>query len=101
MLFNSYEFAFGFLPVVLAIFGILSSRDSRRACALFLIAASLTFYAWWNWHYLFLFGFSILFNFGWSLLLVPAAGAANEASERRRGEPRPAGLFQIPQLPGR
>jgi alginate O-acetyltransferase complex protein AlgI len=84
MLFNSYEFAFGFLPVVLAIFGILSSRDSRRACALFLIAASLTFYAWWNWHYLFLFGFSILFNFGWSLLLVPAAGAANEASERRR-----------------
>jgi alginate O-acetyltransferase complex protein AlgI len=84
MLFNSYEFAFGFLPVVLAIFGILSSRDWRRACAFFLIAASLTFYAWWNWRYLFLFGFSILFNFGWSLLLVPAEGAANAAGERRR-----------------
>ncbi|HVC43761.1 MAG TPA: MBOAT family O-acyltransferase [Candidatus Binataceae bacterium] len=72
MLFNSYQFAFGFLPIVLAIFGLLAARDARRAAAGFLILASIAFYGWWNWHYLFLFGFSIFFNFGWSLLLVPA-----------------------------
>jgi alginate O-acetyltransferase complex protein AlgI len=84
MLFNSYQFAFGFLPVTLAIFWTLSARDCRRACAGFLILASLCFYAWWNWHYLFLFGFSILFNFGWSLLLVPVADRSDEARERHR-----------------
>jgi alginate O-acetyltransferase complex protein AlgI len=84
MLFNSYQFAFGFLPITLAIFGVISARACRRACAGFLILASLCFYAWWNWHYLFLFGFSILFNFGWSLLLVPPIGAQVESGERRR-----------------
>ncbi len=84
MLFNSYQFAFGFLPIALVIFWILSARDYRRACAAFLILASLCFYAWWNWRYLFLFGFSIVFNFGWSLLLVPAEGARDETRERRR-----------------
>src|ERR1700722_2750484 len=84
MLFNSYEFTFGFLPIVLAIFWMLSARDSRRACAGFLILASLCFYGWWNWHYLFLFGFSILFNFGWSLLLVPTDPIATSLDRRRR-----------------
>ena len=84
MLFNSYQFAFGFLPITLAIFWMLSARDCRRACAAFLILSSLCFYAWWNWRYLFLFGFSIIFNFGWSLLLVPAANVDDEARERRR-----------------
>ncbi len=77
MLFNSYQFAFGFLPVTLAVFRMLSAHDYRRACAGFLILTSLCFYAWWNWHYLFLFVFSILFNFGWSLLLAPIEGAPN------------------------
>jgi D-alanyl-lipoteichoic acid acyltransferase DltB (MBOAT superfamily) len=84
MLFNSYQFAFGFLPITLAIFWMLSARDCRRTCAAFLILASLCFYAWWNWRYLFLFGFSIVFNFGWSLLLVPTEGAHDETRERRR-----------------
>src|SRR5580704_6164572 len=83
MLFNSYQFAFGFLPVTLAIFWILSARDKRCACAGFLILASLCFYGWWNWHYLFLLGFSILFNFGWSLLLVPPEGGHDESGDRR------------------
>jgi alginate O-acetyltransferase complex protein AlgI len=84
MLFNSYQFAFGFLPITLAIFWMFAACDWRRACAGSLILASLCFYAWWNWHYLFLLGFSILFNFGWSLLLVPAEGVRDEARERRR-----------------
>jgi alginate O-acetyltransferase complex protein AlgI len=84
MLFNSYQFAFGFLPIVLAIFWFLSSCDWRRASAGFVILASLFFYAWWNWHYLLLFGFSIVFNFGWSLLLVPAGDGPDQARERHR-----------------
>jgi D-alanyl-lipoteichoic acid acyltransferase DltB (MBOAT superfamily) len=86
VLFNSYQFTFGFLPVVLIVFAVLSSRDLRRGAAATLILSSLFFYGWWNWHYLFLFGFSILFNFAWSLLLVPpdAAGASDAASRRRR-----------------
>ena len=84
MLFNSYQFAFGFLPITLLVFGMLSARDCRRACAGFLILASLCFYAWWNWRYLFLFGFSMVFNFTWSLLLVPDPSGLTEALERRR-----------------
>src|ERR1700691_1880259 len=80
MLFNSYQFTFVFLPIVLAIFGLLAARDARRAAAAFLILASIFFYGWWNWHYLYLFGFSIFFNFGWSLLLVPAPDAQAAAS---------------------
>jgi len=84
MLFNSYEFVFGFLTLTLVVFWLLSARDYRRACAGFLILASVGFYGWWNWHYLFLFGFSIAFNFAWSLMLVPAGGPPDEARERRR-----------------
>jgi alginate O-acetyltransferase complex protein AlgI len=83
MLFNSYQFAFGFLPVVLTIFGILAAPSLRRATAAFLILSSLFFYGWWDWHYLFLFGFSILFNFGWSLLIVPRQ-SHDPLRERRR-----------------
>ena len=84
MLFNSYPFVFGFLPIALLAYWTLTAADARRACAAFLILASLCFYGWWNWHSLFLFGFSILFNFGWSLTLAPAPGADAAAARRRR-----------------
>lgn len=84
MLFNSYPFAFGFLPIALLLYWALTAADARRACAAFLILASLFFYGWWNWHYLFLFGFSIAFNFGWSLPLAPTPGADARAERRRR-----------------
>ncbi len=85
MLFNSYQFVFGFLPIALIVFGLLGAYDMRRAAAAFLIFASLFFYGWWNWHYLFLFGFSIGFNFLWSLLLVPPESEKSlELAARRR-----------------
>ncbi len=84
MLFNSYQFAFGFLPAVLILFWILSGSAQRRAAGAFLIFASLFFYAWWNWHYLFLFLFSIGFNFLWSLLLVAPEAASSSAVKLRR-----------------
>jgi hypothetical protein len=34
-----------------------------RAVRAFLVAASLAFYAWWDWRYLALIVFSILLNF--------------------------------------
>src|SRR6266446_5628433 len=73
MLFNSYPFIFVFLPLLLL--GIhLLSRGSRREVALwFLVVASLCFYGWWNWHYLFLFGFSIAFNFTMAEALRPSS----------------------------
>jgi alginate O-acetyltransferase complex protein AlgI len=47
MLFNSYEFIFIFLPIVVAVFFALGSAS--RAWALgWIIAASLFFYGWWR-----------------------------------------------------
>lgn len=47
MLFNSYIFIFGFLPVVLLIFFWLG-RISRPMAAAWLAAASFAFYSWWD-----------------------------------------------------
>lgn len=47
MLFNSYEFMFAFLPVVVAGF-LLAGKISRSAAIFWLIAASLVFYASWR-----------------------------------------------------
>ena len=48
MLFNSYAFLFVFLPVCLLGVFALGSRGWTRAASLWLSAASLGFYAWWN-----------------------------------------------------
>ncbi len=85
MLFNSYPFVFGFLPVMLAAFALVSAYDWRRAGAALLVLGSLFFYAWWNWRYLFLFGFSIGFNYLWSLTLKPFPANAPNMSQRRKG----------------
>jgi len=84
MLFNSYPFIFVFLPLVLL--GIhLLSRGGRREVALwFLVVASLCFYGWWNWHYLFLFGFSIAFNFTMAEALRPSSRWQVSEKARRR-----------------
>ena len=68
MLFNSTIFLFGFLPVTLLLFFVLG-RFSVPAARLWLAAASLFFYAWWNPPYLILLGISIVFNYGAGYLL--------------------------------
>lgn len=70
MLFNSYPFVFGFLPAVLLGFAILSALGARKAAPIYLLAASLLFYGWWDWKYPALVGFSIAFNFSWAQLLL-------------------------------
>lgn len=47
MLFNSYEFIFGFLPVTLLVYFLLT-KQNQTAAALWLGLASLFFYGWWN-----------------------------------------------------
>ena len=63
MLFNSYPFVFVFLPLALAGFAVLARWRTRRSVLAFLIVASLAFYAWWDWRFLSLIVFSIVFNF--------------------------------------
>ena len=47
MLFNSHEFIFLFLPITLVLFFAFGAVSNQLA-ALWLFAASLLFYAWWN-----------------------------------------------------
>jgi alginate O-acetyltransferase complex protein AlgI len=68
MLFNSYPFIFLFLPVVLAGFFWLAPR-SHRLSALWLAAASVFFYAWWNPVFVSLLLASIVFNYGAGYLI--------------------------------
>lgn len=62
MLFNSYEFLFFYFPATFAVFFAIG-RYSRSLAALWLFAASLFFYGWWNPAYVSLLIGSILFNF--------------------------------------
>lgn len=76
MVFNSYQFLFGFLPLVLT--GcFLVARISAAAAQFWLIAASLAFYAAWNAAYLPLLLGSIMVNYA---IAVRMARIANEAT---------------------
>jgi D-alanyl-lipoteichoic acid acyltransferase DltB (MBOAT superfamily) len=69
VLFNSYAFLFLFLPITfLGFFQI--GRYSRPLAALWLFAASLFFYGWWNPAYVGLLLASILFNYGVGVALT-------------------------------
>ena len=68
MLFNSYQFIFIFLPFTLIGYFILSKK-SNIISKLFLIFVSLFFYSWWNFIYLPIIIFSILFNYNISKIL--------------------------------
>jgi alginate O-acetyltransferase complex protein AlgI len=63
MLFNSYEFLLGFLPVVLVVFFFLRRDQAVVAAMGFLTASSLFFYGWWNPVYVVLLAGSVVFNF--------------------------------------
>lgn len=79
MLFNSYQFIFGFLPVVLVGCFCLARFVREGAAQLWLTAASLYFYASWNLGYLPLLLGSILFNY---IIATAMVRATND--DRRR-----------------
>lgn len=76
MLFNSYIFLFGFLPVFLVGFWSIrkySSTDETLACRnakIWLVLASLFFYGWWNPAFLTIFMASVVLNFGLGRTLI-------------------------------
>ena len=80
MLFNSYTFLIGFLPIVLAGFYWLGARRGEWAL-LWLTAASLLFYAWWRPVNVLLIAPSILINYGLARLLE-RTGEENAARSR-------------------
>lgn len=63
MLFNSYEFVLIFLPITCLGFQLLAKNLSRRPAIMWLTAASLVFYGYWNPPYLFLLILSIGINY--------------------------------------
>ena len=62
LLFNSYEFIFLFLPITVVGFFLISKR-SHALGTLWLVAASLFFYGWWDVRYVPLLCASIGFNY--------------------------------------
>ncbi len=68
MIFNSFEFIFLFLPVAFIVYFILSKFHFTMA-KLWLVLASLFFYAWWNPSYLPIILASLLVNFAISKYL--------------------------------
>ena len=69
MLFSSIEFAFGFLPLTLAVFVLVRARAGNAPAQAWLVAASLFFYGWWDIRYIPLLLGSIFCNFTVGLLL--------------------------------
>lgn len=75
MLFNSYQFILLFLPVSLFVYFILIRFLPKAAPRLWLVAASLFFYSYWNIKYLPLLVGSIVFNFIVAAAMLRSGGA--------------------------
>ena len=81
MLFNSYEFIFAFLPVVLVVFFALG-RASRSWALRWLIVASLFFYAWWRPLNVLIIAPSVLINFVLARMLQRLGKRGSRSSAR-------------------
>ena len=71
MLFNSGVFLFYFLPLSLIGYQLLA-RFGKRAVIGFLALASIVFYSWWDWHFVYVLVGSMLVNFTASRLIAAA-----------------------------
>lgn len=69
MLFNSFEFIFLFLPITIVVFYCFLNQEWKKTAVIWLVIASLFFYAWWNPPYLALLLISIGFNYSTSRAL--------------------------------
>jgi len=80
MLFSTFVFILGFLPVVFLGYFILNKKKLLIASKVWLIFSSLFFYSWWNIAYLPLILASVLFNFILtnSMLHVKASSVMNK-----------------------
>ena len=70
MLFNSYSFLFGFLPITILVFILLNKIFANKKISIcWLVAASMFFYSWWNPPYVILLIASVALNFFFGRLL--------------------------------
>lgn len=83
MLFNSYEFLFGFLPLVLGGFMLLSWRGQVRVAAAWLALGSVLFYGWWSPRYVLLLLTSITANYWLGQAISARVRTAGGLSPRR------------------
>lgn len=81
MLFNSYSFLLGFLPVTAIGFFWLAGI-SHRLAATWLAIASVFFYGWWNPAYVALLGLSIVYNYAFGILISRAFSEGNAVRRR-------------------
>ena len=63
MLFNSYEFIFIFLPIVLGVYYALGHSNRYNGATAWLVISSVAFYGYWDYRYVPLLLFSIVFNY--------------------------------------
>ncbi len=63
MLFNSFQFIVAFLPICLVVYYVLQKHDCQAESTLFLVAASLFFFGYWNVSYVLLLTVSIIANY--------------------------------------
>ncbi len=75
MVFSSFPFVFAFLPLALVGF-VLCAQLGKQPAGLWLVFASLAFYAYWRLDFLPLLLISIAFNYGVGALLVRTAARA-------------------------
>ena len=80
MIFNSYVFIFAFLPVVIFVFYSLG-RYSHHLAMLWLTAASLFFYGWWDARFVGLLLGSIFFNYSMGYLIGHTMTQSNHRSK--------------------
>ena len=108
MLFNSYVFIFVFFPIVF--FGFFRiGKYSHALASLWLAAASLFFYGWWDIRFVSLLLGSIVFNYAAGYLIghrVARTSVSQSVSQSVKNvagrggwcQSNPAGLFQVRQL---
>ena len=82
MLFNSYAFIFWFLPIVFFGFYCIG-RYSHSLAGLWLCAASLFFYGWWDARFVGLLLSSIVFNYGVGYLIGHGISQSGWGARRR------------------
>ncbi len=81
MLFNSYAFILGFMPLTLLLFHGLRAAGMARSSIGLLALLSLGFYGWWNPIYLLLIVPLIVANFALAASIVPRAGRRPRAAK--------------------
>lgn len=63
LLFNSLEFIFLYVPIVVAVFFVLGKCREKKYAVMWLVSASFFFYGWWDIRYVPLLFCSICFNY--------------------------------------